>query len=88
MWPIRLLAAVCFEPGLRAQDGASLSLVDERLQDAHRLAEHHAFVFVAGISRMETVSRPRCRTGVEEKLEYSISPYGTTQSLTLKTEVS
>lgn len=68
-----LLAAVCFEPGLRAQDGASLRLVDERLQDAHRLAEHHAFVFVGGISRMETVSRPRCRTGVEEKLEYSIS---------------
>ena len=68
-----LLAAVCFEPGLRAQDGASLRLVDERPQDAHRLAEHHAFVFVAGISRMETVSRPRCRTGVEEKLEYSIS---------------
>ena len=67
-----LLAAVCFEPGLRAQDGASLRLVDERLQ-AHRLAEHHAFVFVGGISRMETVSRPRCRTGVEEKLEYSIS---------------
>ena len=83
-----LLAAVCFEPGLRAQDGASLRLVDERLQDAHRLAEHHAFVFVGGISRMETVSRPRCRTGVEEKLEYSISlSYGTTQSLTLKTEV-
>jgi hypothetical protein len=68
-----LLAAVCFEPGLRAQDGASLRLVDERLQDAHRLAEHPAFVFVGGISRMETVSRPRCRTGVEEKLEYSIS---------------
>jgi hypothetical protein len=68
-----LLAAVCFEPGLRAQDGASLRLVDERLQDAHRLAEHHAFVFVGGISRLETVSRPRCRTGVEEKLEYSIS---------------
>jgi hypothetical protein len=67
------LAAVCFEPGLRAQDGASLRLVDERLQDAHRLAEHHAFVFVGGISRMETVSRPRCRTGVEEKLEYIIS---------------
>jgi hypothetical protein len=63
------LAAVCFEPGLRAQEGASLKLVDERLQDAHRLAEPHAFVFVGGISRMETVSR----TGVEEKLEYSIS---------------
>src|ERR1022692_3763359 len=51
-----LPAAVCFEPGLRAQDGASLRLVDERLQDAHRLAEHHAFVFVGGISRRETVS--------------------------------
>ena len=48
-------------------------LVEERLQDAHRLAEHHAFVFVGGISRMETVSLPRCRTTVEEKLEYSIS---------------
>jgi hypothetical protein len=83
-----LLTAVCFEPGLRgAQDGASLRLVDERLQDAHRLAEHHAFVFVAGISRMGTVSRPRCRTGVEEKLEYGISTYGATLSLTLKTEV-
>ena len=68
-----LLAAVCFEPGLRAQDGASLRLVEERLQDAHRLAEHHAFVFVGGISRMESVSLPRCRTTVEEKLEYSIS---------------
>jgi hypothetical protein len=68
-----LLAAVCFEPGLRAQDGASLRLVDERLQDAHRLAEHHAFDFVGGISRMEAVSRRRSRTGVEVKLEYSIS---------------
>jgi hypothetical protein len=69
-----LLTAVCFEPaGLRAQDGASLRLVEEQLQDAHRLAEHHAFVFVGGISRMETVSLPRCRTTVEEKLEYSIS---------------
>ena len=62
-----LLAAVCFEPGLRAQDGAWLRLVDERLQDAHRLGEHHAFISVGGIRRMKTASR----TGVEEELEYS-----------------
>ena len=43
---------------------------------------------LSAVSEMETVSRPRCRTGIEEKLEYSISlSYGTTQSLTLKTEV-
>jgi hypothetical protein len=82
------LAAVCFEPGLRAQDGASLRLVDERLQDAHRLAEHHAFVFVGGISRMETVA-VRAAVRASKKNWNTAAPlsYGTTQRLTLKTKI-
>jgi len=48
-------------------------MVLERLRDPHHLAQHHSFVFVGEISRMETIHHHRCRAGVEEKLEYRIS---------------
>jgi hypothetical protein len=58
---------------LRAENAASLATIHEHLKDPHGLAQHHAFVFVGDISRMETIHQHRCRAGIEEKLEYRIS---------------
>jgi hypothetical protein len=58
---------------LWVENAAPLATIHEHLKDPHGLAQHHAFVFVGEISRMETIHQHRCRPESEEKLEYRIS---------------
>ena len=58
---------------LAAQNPATLAQFHELLQDPHRLAQHQSFLFVGEISRMETVPRAQCKSGVENKVAYSVS---------------
>jgi len=68
-----LLVALCCAPFLRAEDAWPLSRFHDRLQDSDRLAQHRGFVFVGEISRMEAIRRPRCNSGIENKLAYRAS---------------
>ena len=65
--------ALCCASVLRADDSRPLSQFHDRLQDSQRLAQHRAFVFLGEISRMEAVRRPRCRSGIENKVAYRVS---------------
>jgi hypothetical protein len=57
---------------LHAQSTA-LPEIHEHLQDWRGMARQHAFVFVGEISRMETIRQSHCHSGVEQKLEYTVS---------------
>jgi hypothetical protein len=57
---------------LYAQSPALLE-IHQHLRDWRRMARQHEFVFVAEISRMESIRQSRCRAGVEQKLEYTVS---------------
>ena len=57
----------------RDKGDAVMLAMHDRLQDSSRLAQHRAFVFVGEISRMEAVRRPRCKSGIENKVAYRVS---------------
>jgi hypothetical protein len=58
---------------LHAQSTPALSEIHQRLQDWRFMARQHAFVLVGEISRMKSIRQSRCRAGVEQKLEYTVS---------------
>ena len=44
----------------------------ERVQDSRRAAQHRSFLFTGEISRMDTVPRARCQSGVENRVAYKV----------------
>lgn len=57
---------------LKAEIPSSLSRIHEAVQDWRTMARTHGFVFVGEIETMRRVPTRRCRSGSEEKLEYSV----------------